>query len=96
MNALLASRKTLSLAALTTLLFTTGCAIGNSGKLVLSRHISIGQELIDLHEAQKTGAITEEEFELMKGKLIEAIDSMEIVSTMNDMTPEQVTTGSDD
>ncbi len=91
MTAPLLSRKSLSAAAFAALFLTTGCAIGNSGKLVLARHISIGQELMDLHEAQKTGAITDEEFEMMKAKLMEAIESIEIVTAVNDATPDQMT-----
>ncbi len=85
------SRQSLSAAVCAALILTSGCAIGNSGKLVLARHISVGQELMDLHEAQKTGAITVEEYELMKAKLMEAIESIEIVTAVNDATPDQVT-----
>ena len=82
-----------SAAALTALLLSTGCAaaLGNTGTLVLARHISIGQELMDLHEAQKTGAITEEEYVIMKAKLMEAVESIEFVESMNDVTSDQVT-----
>lgn len=72
------------------LLTLSGCAIGNSGKLVLARHISVGQELIDLKEARDRGAITEEEYIVVKSKLLEIVDSIEVVHTVNDATPDQL------
>lgn len=72
------------------LLSVSGCAIGNSGKLVLSRHISVGQELIDLKEARDRGAITEEEYLEVKSKLLEIVDSIEVVQAVNEATPDQM------
>lgn len=65
----------------------SSCVIGNSGKLVLSRHISVGQELIDLKEARDRGAINDEEYEKVKGKLMEMVESIDMVHTVNDATP---------
>lgn len=69
-----------------------GCAfvVGNSGKLHLSRNISVGQELIDLKKAVDTGAITEEEYVVMKRKLLEAMESIEIVGAINENTPDEL------
>jgi len=89
-------RPTLALTAATGLLLTAGCVIGNSGKLVLSRHISVGQELIDLQRARDEGAITEEEYELIKGKLMEMVEQIEIVDTINDSTPDAMHTRHED
>jgi putative oligomerization/nucleic acid binding protein len=72
------------------LLTVSGCAIGNSGKLVLSRHITVGQELIDLKEALDRGAVTEEEYHEIKAKLMEIVDSIEVVNAVNDSTPDQI------
>ena len=89
-------RPTLSMVAAGGLLLTAGCAIGNSGKLVLSRHISVGQELIDLQSARDEGAITQEEYELIKGKLMQMVEQIEIVDTVNNSTPDSIQTGDDD
>jgi len=89
-------RPTLALTAASGLLLTAGCAIGNSGKLVLSRHISVGQELIDLQRARDEGAITEEEYELIKGKLMQMVEQIEIVDTVNDSTPDSMHTRHED
>ncbi|MCA8979115.1 MAG: SHOCT domain-containing protein [Planctomycetes bacterium] len=72
------------------LLSVSGCMIGNSGKIVLSRHISVGQELIDLKEALDRGAITDEEYLEVKGKLLELVDSIEVVDAVNTATPDQI------
>jgi len=72
------------------LLTISGCAIGNSGKLVLSRHISVGQELIDLKEARDRGAISEDEYVQVKSKLLQIVDSIEVVQAVNDATPDQI------
>lgn len=79
-------RLALSAAALA-LTLTTGCAIGNSGKLVLARHVSVGQELLDLKAARDAGAITQEEYEEVKAKVLELVESIEVVDKMNDATP---------
>lgn len=80
--------RTLSLAAAgLALTLTAGCAIGNSGKLVLARHVSVGQELLDLKAARDAGAITQEEYEEVKAKVLELIDSIEVVEHVNDATP---------
>lgn len=85
----LESRLLTPLACLT-LLTVSGCAIGNSGKLVLARHVSVGQELIDLKEARDRGAITEEEYNEIKTKVMQIVDSIEVVDAVNEATPDQL------
>ena len=65
-------------AFLIALLVSGGCAIGNRGTLELSRHISIGQELLDLQKAHEAGAISDEEYEMVRGKILALVDSIEI------------------
>ncbi|MEM9379163.1 MAG: SHOCT domain-containing protein, partial [Planctomycetota bacterium] len=89
-------RRSIPLALLAGSLLATpllgGCAfvVGNSGRLHLSRNISVGQELMDLKEARDTGAISDAEYIEMKAKLLEAMESIEIVGTINENTPDEL------
>ena len=59
-------RKTLSrclgLAAVLAAVPLTGCALGNTWSISLSRTTTIGQELIDLQQAKEKGAIDDAEY----------------------------------
>ena len=78
-------------AALLAVLVVGGCAIANKGELTLSRHISIGQELIDLQKAHQSGALTDEEYERVKTKILALVDEIEVVEAVNEYTPDQLT-----
>ena len=71
-------------------LLAGGCAIGNKGELEFSRHVSIGQELIDLKRARDEGAISAEEYAALKAKIMELADSVEIVDVVNEATPDEI------
>ena len=83
------NRNLLSTAAILLLLLTTSCVMWNRGTLVLARHISIGQEFIDLQEARDRGAISEEEYEDLRGKLMEQVDSLDTVEVVDGRIPDQ-------
>ncbi len=70
-----------------------GCAWAykNKAEVQLARHVSIGQELMDLKQASIQGAISEEEYVELKGKLMEMIDFEGVSEVIHDVTP-----GSDD
>jgi len=73
--------KNISLVLLISLLFIS-CASFNKGEgkleLHLSKNISTGQELIDLNNALIQGVISQEEFELLKSKIIEGDQSISL------------------
>lgn len=49
----------------------TGCALFNETEVAYSRHVSLGQELIDLKSALDQGAITAEEYARAKRAVLE-------------------------
>lgn len=57
----------------------SSCAVGNRGTLHVSRKITIGQELMDLHEAREAGALSQEEYDEAKAKFMEMADSVDVV-----------------
>lgn len=69
-------------------LAASSCAIANKAEISLSRHVSIGQELLDLQNARDAGAITDPEFVALKAKIMEMADSIDVVATINDHTPD--------
>jgi uncharacterized lipoprotein YajG len=48
----------------------TGCACCNTINTTTNRTTTIGQELMDLQKAKESGAMTDEEYDTAKGKLI--------------------------
>lgn len=56
-----------------------GCAAFNSGELRMEREVTIGQELLDLKEAHEIGAITTAEYAKLKHKVLEMVDSTEMI-----------------
>ena len=72
--------------ALAACLAAGGCAIANKGEITLARHISIGQELIDLQHARDSGAISDDEYAGLKAKIMEMVDSVDVVAAINDCT----------
>ena len=71
------------------LLCLGSCAIANRGTLQLSRHVSVGQELLDLKRARDEGAITAEEYLVLKSKIMKLADSHEFVDSVDDFTPDR-------
>jgi len=69
-------------------LAASGCAIANKAQISLARHVSIGQELLDLQDAHDAGAISESEYAQLKAKIIEMADSVDVVATINDCVPD--------
>jgi len=69
---------------------SSGCAFANRGTLQLSRHISIGQELMDLQKAHEAGAINDEEYALVKCKTMALVDSIEVVEAVDKYTPDRL------
>ena len=63
----------------------SSCAIGNKAEIQMVRHISYGQELIDLKHAHTEGAITDAEFIEMKQKLFELADLEGIVELHDEL-----------
>ena len=90
------THRTLIAAALLGTLAISGCAAFNRGELTLVRTVSIGQELLDLQRAKQEGAITEAEFEVLKAKIMNLADDVEIVQMTNDYVPDQVSKPDDD
>ena len=60
-----------------------GCAFANKGSLHLSRHISLGQELIDLKRALDEEAITPQEYLVLKAKVMQSADSVDVVELVD-------------
>jgi hypothetical protein len=61
-----------SVALLSTLLLTNGCvglSVGGGSKSE-SKKPTVGQQLIDLQRARDSGAITEEQYQTQKAKLL--------------------------
>lgn len=56
----------------------SSCAAFNRGEIVLARHVSIGQELMDLQQARDAGAITESEYRSLKAKVFELVDEVDV------------------
>ena len=75
-------------AAVSIPLLAGSCAFANKGELTFARHISIGQEMIDLQRARDQGAITPEEYAALKSKIMELVDSVEVVELVNESTPD--------
>ena len=63
-------KTTLISAAILLALLTTGCAIGNKGKLYYNRTTTVGQEMIDLKTALDSGAVTQAEYDTLKAELM--------------------------
>ena len=58
--------------ALSALLLLSGCiGIGGGDKHIVQKP-TVGQQLVDLKKARDTGAITENEYQAQKTKLLEA------------------------
>ena len=69
--------------ALTGALALSSCAAFNKGQFVLSRHVTVGQELLDLKKARDEGAITEEEYQTIKGKVMDFVDQVDVDDLFN-------------
>ena len=48
----------------------TGCAMFNKNVVTHTRTTTIGQELADLKNAKESGAVTEEEYQKLKSKIL--------------------------
>ena len=48
----------------------SGCAIGNRGEITYNNNVSRGQELMDLKTARDSGAITDQEYQSQKEKVM--------------------------
>lgn len=59
------------------LLGGAGCAMFNDTRMTYSRHVTTGQELIDLKKALDAGAITPTEYEDLKAKIKKGVDAPE-------------------
>ena len=56
------------------------CGNGNSGNtLVLAHHVSIGQELLDLQEAHRSGALTDQEYAAAKENILAMTQRFEMM-----------------
>ena len=68
------------------LLLLPACAIGNRADITINRHITLGQELMDLQAAHESGALTDEEYAEIREKLQDMLDleSDFGLSTLND------------
>lgn len=64
-------RHILKAAVLGVLLFAAGCAMFNEVEVDTPRTTSIGRELLDLKKAQEKGAISEEEYTNLRGRILE-------------------------
>ena len=69
----------LAVAVLAGTVALSSCAAFNKGQLVLARHVTIGQELLDLQKARSLGAITESEYLALKGTIMAMADSAEVI-----------------
>lgn len=56
------------------LLLLPACAIGNRANITINRHITLGQELMDLQAAHESGALTDEEYTEIREKLHDMLD----------------------
>lgn len=65
---------TVRLALCLTPLLLTGCVVGNSAKLQVTRNITLGQELTDLKTALDDGSITLSEYQALRAKVFESAD----------------------
>jgi hypothetical protein len=72
------------------------CAAFNRGELVLARNVTFGQELIDLKRAKDEGAISDEEYAKIKGKIMDMVDEVEVVKVVNEKVPDQISQPEDD
>jgi len=62
----------------------SGCAAFNRGQFVLARHVTVGQEMIDLKTARDQGAITEEEYQIIKAKVMVMVDQIDVGDVFDD------------
>jgi hypothetical protein len=62
-----------SVAALALILLPS-CAVGNRADITINRHITLGQELMDLQAAHEAGALTDEEYAEIRLKLHDMLD----------------------
>ncbi len=60
-----------SLVLLMAVLGLSGCAAFNSATVRNERHTTIGQELIDLKKALDSGALTPNEYEVQKARILQ-------------------------
>lgn len=63
-------RLTITLAWLALIVVLCSCAMFNKTEINQKRTTTIGQELIDLEEAKEKGAISQEEYEKVKERII--------------------------
>ena len=47
-----------------------GCAMFNKNEVMHTRTTTLGQELADLHNAKEIGALSEEEYNTLKSKML--------------------------
>jgi hypothetical protein len=64
----------------------SGCAAFNRGQFVMARHVTVGQEMIDLKQARDEGAITEEEYQTIKGKVMAMVDQIDVGDVFDEIT----------
>ena len=57
-------------------LLLSGCAAMNRMEITYAPHTTFGRELMDLEEARKTGALTDEEYNRLKKTVMKLADGL--------------------